>query len=895
MSLLQIYTPQHGDFLKTALDAVVTLLSYSTFQSAKSILLTLAACMTAYQFIVGKKIEALMRYVLTSFFTLVCLIGVKVNVAIIDMQTAGGAGAALTVDHVPLGVALPAALISGLGYGITQLFSDVFHMPADLDYNKTGMIFGARTWLSSTQVSLSMSPELAADASAYIRQCIFAAKLLASHQISPQDLVKSTDLIKLYFENPSPIYRVILHDGSNLGCAEAAINLKKRFPAAVENELQHLSKVMKAGESATFKSGLEAAHTYYMSITANAADILTQNILINATREAAKDAFAFSGADAELMNYTNTTSMQKMHVAEANSFWLASYRLPYYMTVMWIITLCIFPLVFLISLLPTLQNVFTLYLQSQAYLWSWPPLFILIHFLVSLATAAQMNLFGGQTGGVSFSNIDAVASMHSNFAYTAGALAASVPFLAYYITKGLSSVLSTASQHFGGMVQSMSVSEAQAAAQGNVSMASYSGWNMNYDNHNAHKWDTNFHHAEGRATVQTANGAMLSETADGTRIGNVAPAISQGAVGVHASDRIADSLHQSANESFHKSSQLRTAADSHLQAGLNQLSSFAANDGNDYRSGEGVSNTVNDSYGSDLRKMKDAIKNYNEHHDVAGQVSLEAAAAYRLNSDKALWGKGLKWVTGTSIDVSGTARATGSTNHSAQWFNNSGHGKAFNEAFNHLVATAKNNHLDASDSHGLSKSGQIAANFSKGLSMLEQANHEYSHGEQLQQAASHTRDNAQTIDNNLNQAYHDWAVSRYGARGEQVMLQTDTQSIATQNKWVDEFLHSEVGKTALSSQVNAALARTGDDLRTDYDKDSAQLKTESIEKNYTHFKEKVDDESGRQGLVLMSDDKLSKADKILVHNRDVNVAKDAKKTQTIVDKNNDINLVKWED
>ncbi|WP_181879472.1 conjugal transfer protein TraG N-terminal domain-containing protein, partial [Legionella donaldsonii] len=107
-------------------------------------------------------------------------------------------------------------------------------------------------------------------------------------------------------------------------------------------------------------------------------------ILINATRDAASDAFAFNGADAQLMNYTNTASLHKMHLAETNSFWLASYRLPYYMTVMWMLTICIFPLVFLVALLPTLQNVFTVYLQSQVFLWSWPPMFIIIHFFCLL-------------------------------------------------------------------------------------------------------------------------------------------------------------------------------------------------------------------------------------------------------------------------------------------------------------------------------------------------------------------------------------------------------------------------------------------------------------------------------------------------------------------------------
>lgn len=899
MKELLIYTPQNGDMLKTVLDATVTLMHNETFQSGMDIMMILAVCMTSYQFIRGKKLESLGRFIVLSFFVTYCLLGLEVPVAIIDMQTAdGGAGETLTVDHVPLGLALPAAIISGMGYGIADAFNAVFHMTDDLDYTKTGMVFGARTWLAATNTRLSMSPDLSADMSTYIRQCIFSAKLLASQQISPMDLVHSPDLIKTYFEHPSPIYHIILKDGRNVSCVDAATYLKAKLPIATNVELARLNHLMTEGTiqnkplamgihdepgRSKFSSTLEAAHKYNMGVSMGAANILMQNILINATRDAASDAFAFIGADAELMNYTNTNSMQKMHVAEANSFWLASYRLPYYMTVMWMLTICIFPLVVLISLLPTTHNVYAFYLQSQAYLWSWPPMFIMIHFCVSLAASTKMTLFGQKTGGVTFSTIDALASMHSNMAYTAGALAASVPFLAYYITKGLASVLNQAAQHFGGMAQSMSVSEAQTAAQGNVSMATYSGWNMNYENTNAHKLDTNFHRAEGRATVQTANGAMLSETASGARIGNVQSAISSAAVSVHGSDRVIDSLHQSANESFSNASQHRTSGDAHIQAGLSQMKNFTATDTNDYRSGEGVSNTTTDSISQDLRKMKDAVTHYNNHHDVSGQVSAEAAIAYRLNSDKAVLGKGIQWVTGTSLDVTGTGRTSVSTNHSRQWFNNSSDGQAFNEAFHHMMSTAKNNHLDASDSHNLSGAEQIAANFSSGQSLLQQSSTEFAHGQQLQHAASHAQENAQSIDSNLNQAYHDWVVSREGAHGEAVMLQTDSHSIAIQNRWANDFLNSTAGQSAVGSEVHTALSRTGAEMRADYTADAAKIvQSRGIRQTYQRDSHAVDLSGTKEGLTQMSTQNLADAHDLQKDHRDKSVISDASSIENSV-------------
>ena len=869
MTPLLIYIPQDGVFFKEVLDAVVTLIGTATFNSAIEIMLILAVSMMGYQYVLGNKLDAIKRYVVLSFLVTYGLLGIQVPVAIIDMQEASGAGHALTVDHVPLGLALPAAIISGMGYGITMVFSDVFHMPNDLDYTKSGMIFGSRTWLASTTAGLTASPELAADVSSYIRQCVISAKLLGSGQITPSELINSGELIKLYFENPSPIYRVILRDGQNISCGEAAANIKLRLVTAATLELARLGRVMTKGDANKFGNILAAEHTYYKGISTSAAAQLTQNILINATRDAASDAFAFSGADAELMNYTNTTSMQKMHIAEANTFWLASFRLPYFMTIMLMITICIFPLIVLLSLLPLTQNIYVFYLQSQAYLWSWPPMFIIIHFLVSLAGSSKFTILGEKIGGgVTFSNIDGLASQHSTFAYTAGALAASVPFLAYYITKGLSSVLSSASQHFGGMVQSVSVSEAGTAALGNVSMATYSGWNMNYDNTNAHKFDTNHLHAEGRSEMQMDNGARLYRNADGSSTGNVQPAISSAAVSVHGSDRVVDSLHQSANESFSNANQHRTAADAHLQSALSQMNNFTENDANDYRSGEGVSNTTTASVKQDLRIMKDALKQHNSHTDTSHQLSAEAAISGKLSSNRSLLGKGVEWASGASVEASTTGRASTTTSTSTQDFLNSSEGKSFSDAYDHMVATARNSHLDTADSHNLSKAEQIAVNFSSGEALIKQSSAEYSHGQQLQTAASHATEHASSIDDNLNQAYHDWVVDKYKKHGEQVMLKADSASIATQHQWASEFLNSSVGQSAIGSHVHSALSHTKDDIKQDYQASAASLsQSNDIRQQYKQDSQAVDTNATAQGFTQMSSEQKASAEVMQAQHR----------------------------
>ena len=233
--------------------------------------------------------------------------------------------------------------------------------------------------------------------------------------------------------------------------------------------------------------------------------------------------------------------------------------------------------------------------------------------------------------------------------------------------------------------------------------------------------------------------------------------------------------------------------------------------------------------------------------------------------------------------MTGTGRTSLSTTHSLQTFNNSSDGQAFNEAFHHMMSTAKNSHLDTSDSHNLSGAEQIAANFSSGQSLLQQSSTEYAHGKQLQNAASHAQENAQSIDSNLNQAYHDWVVSREGAHGEQVMLQTDSASIATQKQWASDFLNSKAGQSAVGSEVHTALSRTGTDVRADYKTDAAKIvQSRGVRQTYQRDSHAVDSVGSKEGLTQMSAQNLAGAQDLQKDHRNKSVVGDASTVEKTV-------------
>ena len=95
------------------------------------------------------------------------------------------------VANVPIGLALFASLTSQVGDGLTRLTEQAFTLPNDLQYQRHGLIFGARLAAKATRLEIT-DAVFARNVRSYARQCIFHALLLG--HISADDLRESTDI-----------------------------------------------------------------------------------------------------------------------------------------------------------------------------------------------------------------------------------------------------------------------------------------------------------------------------------------------------------------------------------------------------------------------------------------------------------------------------------------------------------------------------------------------------------------------------------------------------------------------------------------------------------------------------------------------------------------------------
>lgn len=802
--MLIIYTPMAGGLAEEALNGLAMLVGGSTFHTAINIAMTLGIGGMAYQYISGKKLESLWRFVVMSFAILFVLIGLKFPLAIVDMQQPM---VSHQVDDVPLGVALPAAFISGIGRGIAKAFDDVFHMPDEKGYNETGMIFGSRIALASSAADFGATPQLSEDLTNYMRQCVWIAKVQVVRNLTVEQLVHSTNLMNTLFENPSPVYRVILGKQRNVSCVTAAADIKQELIAAAEKESQRFADSFTAGDRAKFDSRLSDAQNQFLNISKTGAQLLTQNMLMNKVKHSVADTMAFTGSTAGMMNYANTEAMNNLRIAEANTFWMAGYRLPMLNACLWILIMCLFPIVIILGFSPLFKKTFSSFVMTMIWLWTWPPMFTILNFFISYYASIKTNIFGHQDGGITMANVHSLNMIHSDMAFTAGFLAMAIPFIAKGITSGFAEAFSGAAQYLGSVQHGASQSVAGQLAHGNVAVENFSGWNANYDTTSAHKHDTNFTDYRGMSTHQLASGATMTHTASGFDVINTQGAMSQMAVGIQGSQALVSSLSHNAQMAQHRGDSLRTSADSSLQSALRQADNFSTSDSNDYRSGGGLSNT--DTYGinADYKTMQDSVQNWNEGHDANHKISMGQALQGSVSSNKELFGKIGSLVTG----VSGSANTNLSHDHNQSEilrdFQQSQEGKAFSKSFNHAISTARNVHIDGSTSHGLSHAEQSAADFAKASSLSHQASAEYSQSENYSQAANIAKSNSQSINANMNNAFEQWAVDKNGENATAILSGTDTQSIKTAQGWGQEFLASRQGQSLMNQETSSMMSQ----------------------------------------------------------------------------------------
>ncbi len=515
---LEVYTYSNGDVANNVFNAIATFFATDSFASMLQICAMFAVLATACHFFFTRDTNAIPKWAAVYLLVPLLLVNTKTGIQIIDLTDPTGHYA---VANVPMIVAGPTHLSSVYMYGVTKSVEDIFHAPSDEQYSKTGMMFGAKLYQISRQSRVEDS-QLKGDWLHYMQSCI-RGDINLNQKYTWEQLANAADIFAfLANNNPSPLRRIQMGPNDFPTCKEALPRLKAKFDTDAQQALSLMAHKLYANKAATsqtqFTSGLQGSYAKYANISRTASQITTQNMAINAIRSGLADGAATSGNSAAAFNYAytqnkmQTTSMWAGMALQAREF------LPMMQSILFLLFGCVSFLVVALAMLPGLTKlVLTNYAKGFVYLGTWPVVFAFINFIMttrlSLNTAAVADIYSG----ITLSNVDAMAEMHSRYAAMTGFLMMSVPMIVGFIVKGGASVMGSMSHQFAGMMNSVNSRTSASAASGDINLGNGQVDNFSFNNMNGNKTDTSALQRTHGVTTQDANGGMTTDYGNGNK------------------------------------------------------------------------------------------------------------------------------------------------------------------------------------------------------------------------------------------------------------------------------------------------------------------------------------------------------------------------------------------
>jgi len=807
-----IYTITGGAWFRDSLNAVAAFTQSDTGRSLITIGTVLSVVTCAVAWIRTHDIFTLVKWAM--ILTIIhVLINVTRPVQIID---ATSPHEVYQVDNVPVGLVLPATVITTVGHGLVAGYEFFMHQPDALAYSQTGMLFGATLVGSSTDYE-SVSAEQTDLFADYVQNCVVGDMLL-NKKYSMNDLMNSADPYTLIFSKPSPLRGMFNEAGNFMTCQESAATLQKMMNADASvggtTWTHYIRKYLgnKPERAALYSQLMGDSYQYFYGAGKSASEIMRHNVTLNALRHGFAGYAARNGDTASLVNLSAESSFAKMRMSQATSASIATRTLPIMQTVLTGVLIGLFPLLLVIAMISALSfEVMKGYVFTFAYLQSWPVLFAILN------NAMNSNLQEKTSGiAVTLSNLSERQQMFSDVGTTAGWLALSIPFLAFYLVKGLGNGVSQAGSYLGSAMQSSASQSSSQAVDGNWSFN-----NMQTDNVQGGKWDTNSSHASGQITNQTGTGAMVTQTGDGGTVYNTTGAMSKLPMDINFGKAESSAAQRSARESLAESQSHLSGYNHSVNSAFNQVKQFASQSGNSstLTQGADTSQARQITEGSSL--MASQAKSYAERNHISenqafselheraerlqGGVGGKVSAGF--DSSRQFAGKLAGFATGVAIkgDVHAGVDKTWSSGSSDNTQNSTSRGqdksedKTNQEVLNFkkgldMVTSARTSESGShADNSSNSKLEQLSATLTEADSQYQQYTDSMTRSHEYSQIASQSETMSAQTQSNYAQEFVGYVQDKAPERAEAILTNTASPEIrADREQLAEQFMGDKV-------------------------------------------------------------------------------------------------------
>lgn len=430
---------------------------------------------------------------------------VKIDISVEDPVNGFGGEAGLVQD-VPIGLALPAVVISEAGRGLTELIETYFTFAGYPEYaTMTGsnqFNFIPQLMEDAAKARIT-NPIVAGNVRNFIQDC--TVPRLFTGELSINEVYTSTDVWNTIQTADQARLTLVTESTSSSDttelkkCSEAWTTIRDQVDVYVGAQLSTQGSTWKNTEVFSFMDGAIASSAAWLTGAAagSGSDLVKRAAVANTFYDSRKQIAAVGGTGLidQVAIEEAVAAQEKGWIIGAKVF---ARTIGYFFTVMQAFVFAMTPIVLLLVLVPGLGPKIGLnYLQIMIWLALWQPLLAIVSFLT--ATFLRGEIGDILASGVSLTTLPLLSERAARLVAAGNFLGTTVPMLAWGIVKT------------GQMGITQFIGDAAGPGHANRAAASAAAGNVNLDNQsigNASMGKLNYQHSltDGTAASSFARG-----------------------------------------------------------------------------------------------------------------------------------------------------------------------------------------------------------------------------------------------------------------------------------------------------------------------------------------------------------------------------------------------------
>lgn len=718
------------------------------------------------------------KWFVTTFIIIQTLLYPRATLHITDKTNPALKGA--TVDNVPFVIAYTASTASQIGYSLTKQFESVYSLPDDLQYTENGMIFGVNLWRGMQQATIT-NANLAASIDSFIQNCIFFD---IEYGIYSFDDLKNSDDIwgfvkQSQVENRFFTYTSQTGSTSYPTCKAGASSIDNDWNNQY-NSTDLLKNIAftanKPSLTKTILSGATPLATeYFFDVSKTSNQVLQQAMMINAINTATEN----YEAENQIQSYQNARATLQTKSTYQTMGTQAGMWIPILKIVIEIVFYAAFPLVVLVSLIPSMTgSVLRGYFTTFFWLASWGPIYTILH-RISMGHGTTYTLGLGESLGLTLSNQPALEQTMSNISAMSGYMMIFVPMLAFGIARGGAAAMSSMATSFMAGVQSSVSAAATEGTSGNISMGNVTMGQR---------------HAYSGVSITNDSGQVIHRHNDGTSSIDNSGVESRLGMDIRGSERMESAL------SSQVSNEQSLAQTKSIQASQTQAHGFEMmiNNHRAIESSNGFEKNLSSEEKSAFSRVNNAVSDFAQERGITREKAAEIFGNIGAGIGSAIGIPG----TGGKLGLSGDAK--GGYAYTSRDSDQDHYKEALNYSRQHSLSkdfatvqsAAQSNRLNFSDSKGES----ISETFNTATSLNRESGQHFENAKRYSEQQQYIRSNSAEIDRNYNQELWGELVDKYGEYGAANITNPSNRNESILNQEIKHFIDDKVGKDISSIQ-----------------------------------------------------------------------------------------------